>query len=793
MNKLFTTLTLVLVCLAAQAQFPAVSIFDIQFLDEFELAAGNDLSDYNGDTVVVEGVVAFDPCDYGLSTNRKGTWVQSNPGAPFAGVEVLIDAAAIGYSGSLQDLNDDALFIDNFQVGNTVRFTGIVSNFSGNTQMQVLPIPSTIEALGTKPAPLVITIDSLMVGITMNKVIGERYEGTYVEIQNVFVANVIPGASGRWQWDVTDGAGNFLAIRDASGHFRNDVLDTHCPEWISGTTGVSNTPLTYAPPADGAALAFIRGTITESFGEYFIAPHDLSDVGPLTSSPPIVSAVTRDPVVPNATENVTVGATIVDADGTVTSAELFYAFGLGTTTFTSVPMTNTSADLWSAVVPGPGTDSTYVKYYFRAVDNTGNVTIFPDEFATNSFYIVYNDGINSIARVQKNENGFGSLWAGQTLPELDIEATVTAGLQTYDLGLLTIQDNTQPWSGIFVRSSPGIETLFRGDRIRITSGSVVEQFGVTYLENISFDFLSAGNPLPAAITTLNPDTLGAGVFLKTEPYEAMLLRFENAFVTSNNADAPSTFGEWKFNTVASTPESGLRIDDLSTDMPFTFGTDSVSLGEVLPFVQGPLYFSFGNYKLIPRNQADIGGFSTSYPNAIVSFRFDGLVPSVNATINQTTNTITATVPASADLTSLVPTVEVTGQSVSPASGVAQDFSSPVTYAVTTPISGELREYTVIIDQAPSGLETLLALRQFDLFPNPSAGLVNLSLEMAQPEALSVVVTDLPGRTLFVQELPAFSGSQQLALDLTDLAPGMYLVSLRSSSGTATKTLQRTAW
>jgi hypothetical protein len=736
MKKFFFVIALMISGLAVFGQ-PLVTIDSIQFVSAADLASGTDLSSLDGQTVEVEGVVAFDPCDYGLSTNRKGTWIQtSTTGERFGGVEVLIDPGAIGYSGTLQDLSDDALFIDNFTVGNRVRFTATVNAFSNNTQLQVEPIPSSVVSLGTKPTPTVITVDSLMVGITQNKINGEPWEGTYVEIQNVFVANRLDAGGGRWQWDVTDGLGNFLAIRDASGHIRNDALDDHCPDWLSGTPGVSNTPMTFAPPADGASLAFIRGTVTESFGEYFIAPHDLSDIGPATTSPPIVNNIERDPVIPTSTETVTISADITDADGTIATAELYYAYGLATPSFTMVTMTNTSADRWEANIPGPGVDSTWVKYYFRAVDNAGNETLFPDAMATGSNYICYDDGINSILRIQKNEESFGSIWDGDSLPVLNITATVTAGLQTYDLGLLAVQDDTRPWSGIFVRNSDGIENLFRGDEIRITSGSVDEEFGVTYLENITFDLLSSGNPLPAATTGLNTDSIGANVFLRAEPYEGMLLRFDNATVTSNNADAPSTFGEWLIGTSTTTPDAGMRVDDISNDVPFEFGTDSVTVGETLGFIQGVLYFSFGNYKLLPRNRADIDGFNTTYPNAIVSFRFDGLVPTVNATIDQDANTITAEIPAGEDITTLVPTVDFTGQLLSPESGVANDFTNPVTYTVTAPISGESRDYTVTITQAV-GIQELPGLNALQVYPNPTEKLLVVDLDMATDSELTL--------------------------------------------------------
>lgn len=782
MKKHLLLIALMVSGLAVFGQYPLTDIDDIQFIAQPDLAVGNDLSYLDGDTVEIEGVVSFDPCDYGLSTNRKGTWVQTDPGSRFGGVEVLIDPGATGYPGSLQDLSDDALFIDNFTVGNRVRFTGVIGDFSGNTQIQILPIPSTVVSLGTKPAPVVITVDSLMSGTVQNKVNGEGWEGTYVEIQNVFVANRLDAGGGRWQWDVTDGFGNFLAIRDASGHIRNDINDDHCPDWLSGTPGVSNTPLTFAPPADGASLAFIRGTITEGFGEYFIAPHDLSDIGPSVTSPPIVSNIERDPVVPTSSETVTISADIVDADGTVTTAELYYAYGLATPSFTAVAMTNTSGDRWEADIPGPGVDSTWVKYYFRAVDNAANETIFPDAMATGSNYICYDDGINSIIRIQKNEDGFSSIWAGDSLPVLDITATVTAGLQTYDLGLLAVQDDTRPWSGIFVRNSDGIENLFRGDEITITSGNVVEEFGVTYLENVEFTLNSSGNALPAPITGLNTDSIGANVFLKSEPYEGMLLRFENATITSNNPDAPGgPFGEFGFGTTTTTPDAGMRADDISNDVPFEFATDSLTVGETYGFIQGILYFSFSNYKLLPRNRADIDGFTTSYPNAIVSFRFDALVPTVNATIDQDANTMEAELPAGTDCSNLVPTVDFTGQLLSPESGVAQDFTSPVVYTVTAPISGDTREYTANIT-CIVGIDELPGLNSLLLYPNPTDEVLVVDVDMATNGELTLTLTDVAGRSLESRVLPGMTGRRQVQLDLGAYAPGTYFVQLSGADG-----------
>ena len=66
---------------------------------------------------------------------------------------------------------------------------------------------------------------------------------------------------------------------------------------------------------------------------------------------------------------------------------------------------------------------------------------------------------------------------------------------------------------------------------------------------------------------------------------------------------------------------------------------------------------------------------------ITSFSFQGLNPTVVATIIGTT--ITATVPYGTNVTTLVPTITITGSSVSPASEVSNNFTTnPQTYTVT---------------------------------------------------------------------------------------------------------------
>ena len=68
---------------------------------------------------------------------------------------------------------------------------------------------------------------------------------------------------------------------------------------------------------------------------------------------------------------------------------------------------------------------------------------------------------------------------------------------------------------------------------------------------------------------------------------------------------------------------------------------------------------------------------------ITKFSFAALSPAVDATIDATAKTISATVPAGTDATKLVPTITISDKAtISPATGVATDFSKEVSYTVT---------------------------------------------------------------------------------------------------------------
>lgn len=89
---------------------------------------------------------------------------------------------------------------------------------------------------------------------------------------------------------------------------------------------------------------------------------------------------------------------------------------------------------------------------------------------------------------------------------------------------------------------------------------------------------------------------------------------------------------------------------------------------------------------------------------ITSFVFKGFEPeAVGKITTANKSTITVSVPKEADLTKLIPTIEVSeGATVSPISGAAQDFTNPVEYTVTAE-AGNTRVYTVTVTDDGEGI------------------------------------------------------------------------------------------
>jgi uncharacterized protein YdeI (BOF family) len=152
------------------------------------------------------------------------------------------------------------------------------------------------------------------------------------------------------------------------------------------------------------------------------------------------------------------------------------------------------------------------------------------------------------------------------------------------------------WSGVWVNQAAG-EAPRRGSHVELT-GTVREFFGRTELFDVDPDSIvvhSANNVLPAAAEIHTIDIATGRP--SAESYEGVLIHVGPVTVTNANPDAPDDFGEW---LIADWTGASIRVDDLGG-----YEYTPVEADE-LAFVQGPVDFTFNQFKIQPRDDNDIG-------------------------------------------------------------------------------------------------------------------------------------------------------------------------------------------
>jgi PKD repeat protein len=81
-----------------------------------------------------------------------------------------------------------------------------------------------------------------------------------------------------------------------------------------------------------------------------------------------------------------------------------------------------------------------------------------------------------------------------------------------------------------------------------------------------------------------------------------------------------------------------------------------------------------------------------------------------------------------------------------------------------------------------GIAETSGLENMHIFPNPTDGLLNVSFRADSPKEMVLTIVDGLGKTIFVQTLGTVTQKFSQQLDVTHLAPGVYLISLESSDG-----------
>jgi hypothetical protein len=345
-------------------------------------------------------------------------------------------------------------------------------------------------------------------------------------------------------------------------------------------------------------------------------PNDLEIIG----FPPIFSNYSISNLTPTSTEAVTVNISVAPAtdDATVTRVVLVYTVD-GDQTEEELSGSNGNYTFTFPTFP----DLTSVRFEIRATDSndiTGTIRdgdLLDGEQLALRFFVLDSavDNIASITRTSDGMRGPSPLFGLGEIP-VDITAVVVADSAD---GFIVIHDKAEPWSGLFLEPDPQTLSLRRGDRINVTATEVGNTntnnnfANITFLDSPVFEVLESGVDYQQYIPVVTTNEL-TGQDHRGAPYEAMVIRIENAHVATSQADAPaSDFGEWAFasgnpgdghpsvrvrNNVA---QNSLRI---LTNFSGSYN-DDIKTNALLEYVQGVYGYSHGNQKLTMRKPDDV--------------------------------------------------------------------------------------------------------------------------------------------------------------------------------------------
>lgn len=88
-----------------------------------------------------------------------------------------------------------------------------------------------------------------------------------------------------------------------------------------------------------------------------------------------------------------------------------------------------------------------------------------------------------------------------------------------------------------------------------------------------------------------------------------------------------------------------------------------------------------------------------------------------------------------------------------------------------------------IQQKPTATETPIDISQFEIFPNPSAGKINIQYSLVNTSPTTISIIDLTGRTILSYNLGyVLSGNQTLELNIDNEREGFYLVKIKTDGG-----------
>ncbi len=618
------------------------TFMQIQYKSQDSLLVGKDKSDYMNDSVTIAGRIVAPPrvTINGIprallrGSNSWVCYMQDTSNALWGGMVVR------------QASRYTAVFIENADSGWVISLNGQVQEYGGTnfpvsgsgwlTQVQIDtnsgPV-NFISTSGSRPTPKLVYITEFGTGDypnggTINFVTGEKYEGMYVEIRNVFVGT---GLSNRQPWSVVDSNGNKLYMRDFSNFFSTSPTDT-LRQWTH--------------PATGTFVNYIRGVIINANNEgafgtalpYAIVPIYPNDLS-LGLVPPSMSGPTKSPGVPTPADSVTVSVNVT-SPSPITNVSVLWRVNGGP--FNIKNMSLVTGNLYAGKIP-PYPLNTLIEYFMKATNSVGMTTLLPaDTSRSKLFYVVKASDSLSIQEVQYCPNnggrsgyenafvrGIEGIVTADTTDFYEYSCTSCPGGPVTSPRRVIIQNGTGPFSGIWITGTP-TDGIQKGQRVRVR-GIVTYSFGVNTIAVASVNdvnIISSGNPLPAP-EILTASVLGnhkSGGDTTIKKWESVLVKINTPIVIScinaargtactTHEPLQDTVFRRNFGEFLAYDYTGVSTRIMLPGCKTTYtnfwdgvltGKNLLTKNDSITSIQGILYYAYTNYKICPRTNADFG-------------------------------------------------------------------------------------------------------------------------------------------------------------------------------------------
>lgn len=636
-------LTLVLLLatgwMSAQIMPPFVSVYNINYVSPTDLANCNDSSAYLGDTVITRGIVVVDGA---LSEVASGSVQGGN--RPFI---FIVDTAAVGSPGPWKGIEVMGVYQagSNFVVpsgftqvvaGDIVQLKVRVEAFNNSNQLTLVDANSfSVVGSANTPTSVLVPLASLNDPNRINKLeTGEQWEGSFIELQNVTVTEVIPFSGNRISFNVVDAQGNKLNVSDR-------FLAQKLPSWTTVNPNSPQTTGSFIPPVVGTFYSSLKGIVRHDRNGCLGGNGRGYELNPFLPihytigfSPPFFSNVLRDPMVPTSNQSPEISCNITDSDGSVDSIAICWSANpnLAPSQFPRYAMQVApgSTDDFLYFIPNQP-NSTFVRYYIYAKDNDGNESFYPPKpvGATEpnvEFYTVRDDGMKIYDIQYTLEANGNSPFLGRTVTTKGI---VTASTKQFDLGYLYLQDEGgSEWSGIWCVGI-GLSDFFRDEEVQVT-GIVEEYFGHTRLNVQSAQ--KTGKRATITPTAINPSDSAAYANFGWEKWEGVLVRYQDPqnqklhisqtnlgfgdYAVSNQPNAPiRRSGRILAGRQSSTSFSSLFVqlvtDTIYQTLDGFMNVDAIAVSDTMNMdaVEGIIFYGFSQYRLLPRNNDDFIGIN----------------------------------------------------------------------------------------------------------------------------------------------------------------------------------------